>query len=160
MKLKPRFPRFALLLCILLACMGSYVLHAQEVSQDQMEKDILYYVNQHREEIGKPPLRLSPCITRECISHSKRMASGKTEFGHDGFEDRVANINRKLKPYHAVGENVAYGQLSAEKVVKLWLKSGGHRKNIEGNYNLTGIGISQAKDGTIYYTQIFILNDE
>ena len=84
------------------------------------------------------------------------MASRKVDFGHDGFEDRVANIRKKLKPYHSVGENVAYGHLSAEKVVQLWLKSPGHRRNIEGDFNLTGIGIAESKDGTIYYTQIFL----
>lgn len=159
MKITPRFSRLVMLLGMLVLC-AAPPLHAQEVSQAQMEKDILYYVNLHRREIDKPPLQLSPVITKECIVHSKHMCTGKADFGHDGFEDRVANINRKLKPYHAVGENVAYGQLSAEKVVKLWLKSGGHRKNIEGDYNLTGIGIAQGKDGTIYYTQIFILNDD
>ena len=151
--------RFAFLLCALFLCIAQSV-HAQEVTQQQMEQDILYYVNQHRKDIGKGPLKLSVVITEECIAHSKNMALHKVAFGHDGFEDRVARINHKLKPYHAVGENVAYGQLTAEKVVQLWLKSPGHRKNIEGDYNITGIGIAPAKDGTIYFTQIFMLNDE
>lgn len=160
MRSRPRFSQFIYLMGMAIFCAIPFALRAQDVSQQDMEKDILYYVNQHREEIGKPPLKLAPIITEEAIDHSKDMAKHKVSFGHDGFEDRVAIINRKLKPYHAVGENVAYGQLSAEKVVQLWLKSAGHRKNIEGDYNLTGIGISQDKNGTIYYTQMFILNDE
>jgi len=160
MRNRPRISHIVILMGVLLACAMPQILQAQDVSQQQMEKDILYYVNQHREELGKPPLKLAPVITVEAIDHSKDMAKHKVSFGHDGFEDRVAIINRKLKPYHSVGENVAYGQLSAEKVVQLWLKSPGHRKNIEGDYNLTGIGVSQSKDGTIFYTQMFILNDE
>jgi uncharacterized protein YkwD len=38
----------------------------------------------------------------------------------------------------------------------MWLNSPGHRKNIEGPYNLTGIAMAKAKDGTMYFTQIFI----
>lgn len=160
MRSRPRFSQFIYLVGISILCAIPFRFYAQGLSQQEMEKDILYYVNQHREEIGKPPLKLAPIITAEAMDHSKDMAKHKISFGHDGFEDRVAIINRKLKPYHAVGENVAYGQLTAEKVVQLWLRSAGHRKNIEGDYNLTGIGISQSKDGTIYYTQMFILNDE
>lgn len=160
MRSRPRFSQFIYLMGIGILSALPFALHAQDLSQAEMEKDILYYVNQHREEIGKAPLKLASIITEEAIDHSKDMAKHRVNFGHDGFEDRVAIINRKLKPYHAVGENVAYGQLSAQKVVQLWLRSAGHRKNIEGDYNLTGIGISQSKDGTIYYTQMFILNDE
>ena len=158
-----KYPRILIpgfLWCLLAFFAMPCAVQAQDVSQEQMEEDILHYVNLHRDEIGRPPLKLSDVITKECVSHSKNMAAHKVAFGHDGFEERVATIKSKMKPYHAVGENVAYGQLTAEKVVKLWLKSPGHRKNIEGDYNLTGIGIAQAKDGTIFFTQIFILNDD
>jgi uncharacterized protein YkwD len=56
----------------------------------------------------------------------------------------------------ASAENVAYGQLSAKAVVDGWLKSAPHKKNIEGNYNLTGIGLAKDRKGVIYFTQIFL----
>jgi uncharacterized protein YkwD len=46
--------------------------------------------------------------------------------------------------------------LTAHKVVDGWLHSPGHKKNIEGDYNFTGIGVSKDKNGRIYYTQIFL----
>ena len=56
------------------------------------------------------------------------------------FEDRVKVITQKIGNIHSSAENVAYGNLSARQVVDVWLKSPGHRKNIEGKYTLTGIG--------------------
>ncbi|MGA1825447.1 MAG: CAP domain-containing protein [bacterium] len=46
----------------------------------------------------------------------------------------------------------------AGRVVERWLNSPGHKKNIEGNYNLTGIGVVQANNLTYYFTQIFVLS--
>jgi uncharacterized protein YkwD len=50
---------------------------------------------------------------------------------------------------------VASGQMTAREVVNGWLKSPGHKKNIEGNFVLTGIGYARSKKGDIYFTQIF-----
>ncbi len=44
----------------------------------------------------------------------------------------------------------------AEIVVKQWLLSPGHRQNIRGNYNLTGIGVARDERGRPYYTQMFV----
>lgn len=89
--------------------------------------------------------------------HSRNMAQKKTPFSHDGFETRVATITKQTaSAYNGAAENVAYGEMTAEEVVDGWLHSPGHKKNIEGNYNLTGIGVAKAKDGTVYYTQIFL----
>jgi uncharacterized protein YkwD len=53
-------------------------------------------------------------------------------------------------------ENVAYGNITAKEVVDNWLKSPGHRRNIEGKYTITGIGVAKSSDGTIFFTQIFV----
>jgi uncharacterized protein YkwD len=54
-----------------------------------------------------------------------------------------------------VGENVASGQMTAKEAVEGWLQSPGHKRNIEGNFTLTGIGWAKDKRGMIYFTQIF-----
>ena len=38
---------------------------------------------------------------------------------------------------------------------RLVLYSPGHRKNMEGQFNLTGIGCARGKDGVFYFTQLF-----
>ena len=83
------------------------------------------------------------------------MASGKTPFGHSGFNDRSAYLNKKMGPITLIAENVASGQMSAGEVVDGWLHSPGHRRNIEGNFKFTGIGLARGRNGMIYYTQIF-----
>jgi uncharacterized protein YkwD len=84
------------------------------------------------------------------------MANKKIPFGHDGFDGRMERLSKQLKPTYSFAENVAMGATTAQEVVTQWLNSPGHKKNIEGDYNLTGIGIVKGKDGNLYYTQIFI----
>ena len=35
------------------------------------------------------------------------------------------------------------------------MASPGHRKNIEGHFDMTGIGVTKSSDGTIFFTQMF-----
>lgn len=126
------------------------------ISLTGMEKNILYYVNQHRHEMGKADLKMIDPASDVATQHSANMAAHRTAFGHDGFENRVAAIGKQIGDVHAAAENVAYGELTAQEVVNGWLHSPGHKKNIEGDYVLTGIGVAKDKNGTIFYTQIFL----
>ena len=56
----------------------------------------------------------------------------------------------------ASAENVAFGKLSAEGVVKGWINSPRHRKNIEGDYMYMGVGVAKDSKGISFFTQIFI----
>ena len=76
------------------------------------------------------------------------MASGRTPLGHEGFSSRIQSISNQLGgPITRSAENVAYGSKSAKEVVSNWLNSPGHRQNIEGEFNLTGIGVARNKRG-------------
>jgi len=92
----------------------------------------------------------------EAAKHSTAMASKKSGFGHAGFQIRVTNITRQIGPVSAAAENVAYGNLTAQQVVDGWINSPGHKKNIEGNYTLSGIGVAKNDKGVIFFTQIFL----
>lgn len=120
-----------------------------------MEDDILRYVNLHRDSMGLKPLQMNAVESGIAEKHSREMASGKTPFGHQGIDQRIKAIGKQLGPVMAAGENVAYGQTTAREVVNEWLHSPGHRKNIEGDYTLTGIGLANDSKGIPYYTQIF-----
>jgi len=95
-------------------------------------------------------------ISAEAEKHSQRMASGELPLGHDGFLSRVQNITSQLGSVRESAENVAYGVLSAKEVVSNWISSPGHRQNMEGNFNLTGIGVARNSKGVIYFTELFI----
>ncbi|AFK02424.1 SCP-like extracellular [Emticicia oligotrophica DSM 17448] len=124
--------------------------------ETQLEQSVLDYVNQHRRGKGLAPLKMMPIITAEALKHSKNMADGRVDFGHDGFEGRADRLMSQIEQSNAISENVAYGKFTAQEVVNRWLQSAGHRKNIEGKFNLTGIGIVRRNDGYIYFTQIFL----
>ncbi|RYD58932.1 MAG: CAP domain-containing protein [Sphingobacteriales bacterium] len=125
-------------------------------AQDKLEQQILVLVNQYRADHKLPPLELFNTINTAAEKHSGDMASKRVPFGHAGFDARIDGLLDNIKGAEAAAENVAYGPTTAEEVVKMWIASSGHRKNIEGNFNLTGIGIAQDKNGRPYYTQIFV----
>ena len=56
--------------------------------------------------------------------------------------------------YKTAGENIAYGYSTPEAVVKGWMNSEGHRKNIL-NPSFTQIGVGYVASGN-YWTQMFI----
>lgn len=120
-----------------------------------MEEDILHYVNLDRQSHGLRPLSLNSVESDLALQHSKNMAMGKTPFGHQGLESRANTIRKKVGPVESTGENVAMGQQTAKELVDDWLGSPGHKRNIEGNFTLTGIGCVKDKNGMTYFTQIF-----
>ncbi len=130
--------------------------NSRDIDTKGMAKGILYYINEYRASIGLPALQMISEASSEATKHSIEMANRTTAFGHDGFDERIDNIVKRIGFVHASAENVAYGKLTAKEVVDLWLNSPGHKKNIEGNYALTGLGIAKDADGLIFYTQIFL----
>jgi uncharacterized protein YkwD len=119
-----------------------------------MESDILKYVNEDRIAHGLSTLQMNQLESSLAAKHSLDMSVGKVKFGHDGFNARAKTIQKALGSTE-VGENVAEGSMTAREVVDGWLHSPGHKKNIEGNFTLTGIGYASDKKGDIYFTQIF-----
>lgn len=128
-----------------------------EVPESAFEQEIFEQINAHRQSQGLPALAYSAAIAEPCRQHSLEM-SQQGQISHDGFEQRVEAIAQFIR-YRSAGENVASNRGYADppsQAVTGWLNSPGHRRNIEGDFNLTGIGVVQAADGTYYYTQIFI----
>ena len=129
---------------------------APSYSAATMKRDILYHVNEYRKRKGLVALKSVAIADEQAVIHSKNMALKKAAFSHDGFEQRIAVVSKTIGTVMGAAENLAYGELSAEAVVKGWINSPGHKKNIEGNYTLTGIGTYQNSKGVIYFTQLFM----
>ncbi len=139
---------------LIFLCLG--VTCTTAMAQQGMEAEILTLINKHRAKKGLSPLQYNAAIAQASEKHSRNMASGRIPMGHSGFDERTDRLIKDIKGADAAAENVAYGAKTAERVVEMWLDSKGHRKNIEGNYNLTGIGVVRNRKGVLYYTQIFI----
>jgi uncharacterized protein YkwD len=71
---------------------------------------------------------------------------------------RYVNAHRRAIGLPALLPNsyISSGPMGAREVVDGWLRSPGHRRNIEGDFRLTGIGVATARNGMVYFTQIFI----
>ncbi len=119
------------------------------------ETQILDAINQYRRSKGLAPLQVNFIISAEARKHSLNMATNRVKFGHTGMAARMKIIQEKIKGVRSVAENVATGNLTAQQVVNTWLGSEGHRKNIEGNYTLTGIGVARNEKSQLYFTEIF-----
>lgn len=119
-----------------------------------LERDVLALVNKYRKSKKLPPLQTNPAMEYQARRHSMDMATHRIPFGHQGLTFRIKYISEKTGVTQ-VGENVAFGNLSAEAVVDGWLNSAPQRKNMEGNYKYTGIGVSRNMENQIYFTQIF-----
>lgn len=131
------------------------------VSEGETEQKVFQLINEHRSANGLAVLGWNAAVAEECRTHSQDMASGATGFGHDGFTRRLDNIRVSVS-FSLAGENLALiSQYSnpAEKAVQNWLNSQSHLQNIEGDFNLTGVGVAKEGDDTYYITQIFILTD-
>ncbi|HLK31116.1 MAG TPA: CAP domain-containing protein [Puia sp.] len=122
---------------------------------NKIENEIFVYINLHRKSVGLKPLQLNEVESSAAAKHSNNMASGKVSFGHAGFQKRIKNISNQLGNIEASAENVAEGTMNAKEVVNVWLQSPEHKKNIEGDYTLTGIGVVKSKKGVTYFTEIF-----
>ena len=96
-------------------------------------------------------------LVEQARIHNRNMGEGTVPFGHQGFQERVAAAGI---PYKSAAENVAYNNYPdpATAAVEGWIASEGHRRNIEGNFDLTGIGVFRNEKGTYYLTQLFMLS--
>jgi len=124
-----------------------------------VEKEAFLLVNQYRKSSELPLLAWDEKIAQEARSHSKDMATGEADFGHEGFGDRVRHLKAVMTGFRGAGENVFMTSSLdevARNAVTTWLHSPHHLENIRGDFNYSGMGVWQDKDGTIYFTQIFM----
>jgi uncharacterized protein YkwD len=131
---------------------------AQTIHNDSATAEtILVEINNFRIAHGLNKLQLDNYISQLAKDHSKLMAQHKIEFGHGGFSARTHELYKKFSHSSGMAENVAYADLDQTKpLVHSWLTSSGHRKNILGHFNLTGIGVANDANGRVYATQIFV----
>jgi uncharacterized protein YkwD len=73
---------------------------------------------------------------------------------HDSLKHQ--SLNGLLKDWRAAGENIACGQTTINEVMRCWMESSGHKKNIlSRSFNAAGFGKAVSKNGTIYWCADF-----
>lgn len=99
-------------------------------------KQVLHYVNIERKKRGKKPLRISDRCQRKAEARANEICR---RFNHKGAFGG-------LGCYRWKGENIARGQKSPRAVVRAWMRSIGHRKNmLSGKFDFMGIGYCRGR---------------
>jgi len=124
-----------------------------------MEHEVARRVNAHRAARRLAALTYDTAVAAIARAHSLEMAAHDVPMGHDGFHERADRVDRFMS-LEAIAENVAMNDYGSARTVGVavagWLASAHHLENIEGRYDVTGVGIVRARDGTFYYTQLFV----
>ncbi len=125
---------------------------ARKVSSS-FDQQVLHWTNVERKKRGLRPLRMTECVKRFAYRHTKRMAARDRL-----YHQQLRPVMRKCDARRAA-ENVAWGPsgMSARSVVKRWMKSSGHRRNILARqHGRIGIDAWRSTDtGRVYVAQVF-----
>ena len=123
------------------------------------EARIFDLINAERQRHGLPALVFNDKLDQMAkiqatnMAYFQKMAHTIPEARLPALKDRATNVGYG---YREIAENVALGYPSAESVVRGWMNSTGHRRNIlNAGVVETGIGIARSSAGGIYYCQVF-----
>ncbi|MFH0345441.1 CAP domain-containing protein [Bacillus vallismortis] len=119
------------------------------------EKKVVELTNAERQKQGLKPLQIDETLSKSARAKSQDMKD-KNYFDHQSptYGSPFDMMKSFGISYKTAGENIAKGQKTPEEVVKAWMNSEGHRKNIL-NANFTHIGVGYVESGSIW-TQQFI----
>ena len=149
----------ALALAGALGCASSPEPSAQDPSTRRIEIEVLRLTNAYRSTRSLPLLREAPQLAQLARGHSGDLARRRpTHVDHLGLRNRFERASESIALI-SFSENVArMGRKRPEPatwVVDGWVASEVHRKNIEGEYDLVGVGVVRREDGYYFFTQIF-----
>ena len=158
MKLLTKLPLLALFAMLTFSCSTDSIDDKVEAlvvpPAKTIEIKILELINNHRLSEGLSPLTKMNIIKSQAYSHTDYMVDNNS-VSHDNFYQRSAYLKTNAGA-KKVSENVAYGYSSAESVVKAWIKSAGHKANIEGDFTNFDISAEKNDEDKWYYTNIFV----
>lgn len=113
-------------------------------AQNPQATEIIALINAARAENGLPAISEHNDLSQAARNHVRDMAQYGfvNHHGSDGlnFDERVT---RTGYPWTLVAENIAAGQPTAQEVMRGWMTSPGHRKNIL-NEKIREIGAAYA----------------
>ncbi len=117
---------------------------------------VLDLVNEERAKAGVSPLTLNQKAVSAAQVRAQEIAVNFSHTRPDGTGYSTALKAAGLN-FTRSGENIAYGQRSAEAVMNSWMNSSGHRANIlSSQYDSIGIGHYQNASGVNYWVQLFV----
>ena len=127
----------------------------------ELEHRLHAAVNAYRAENHLIPLERRPDLDAVARAHSLDMAR-RRYLAHEspegaGWVDRLGAA--RVTGFALAAENVGLTSKRDpnREILGGWIRSQVHRKNLVMRpFNATGIGVAQAADGTLYYTQLYL----
>jgi uncharacterized protein YkwD len=122
-----------------------------------LEAEVVRLVNAERASAGCRALTVDARLTAAARAHSADMAA-RDYFDHtspDGteFGERIAEAGYR---FSAAAENIAVGYPGPDAVMRGWMRSDGHRRNILNcALRHIGVGLAYDADDRPYWTQDF-----
>lgn len=111
---------------------------------------VLKLVNKQRAANGVSALDADETLTKEAMLRAAELA---VSFSHT--RPNGSSADTAYTWTYTMGENIAWGQMSADEVMVSWMNSSGHKANIlSSNYTKIGIGCFYC-DGIMYWVQAF-----
>lgn len=105
-------------------------------------------INASRSANGLPPLEGYWDLADNARSHSNLMAD-RQELFHS------SNLGSVTSGWERLGENVGVGP-DVSSLHQAFMNSSGHRRNILGDYNYVGVGVTVDDSGMLWVTVIFM----
>lgn len=116
---------------------------------------ILELVNQERTSRGLSALTRNTQLDAAADGHAADMHD-KSFFAHTGSDGSSVGDRATAAGFMwtRIGENIGEGDVTAEKMMELWMNSDGHRANIlDADFTLLGVGTDER--GTKLWVQVF-----
>ena len=153
-----RMKKRVLLLLLMASLLGSVLCVSQSsaaYNAKKYAKEVIRLVNVQRAKKGLPKVKATKNLSKAANLRAKEI---RKKFAHErpNGASCFQVLNKWKISYTMAGENIAYGMRTPKQVVKAWMNSSGHRRNIlTRKFNRLGVGVYKKK-GLIYWTQLFI----
>jgi uncharacterized YkwD family protein/spore coat assembly protein SafA len=124
----------------------------------QHEQAVVDLVNKERASKGLQKLTAHTALSKVARTKSQDMIDNKY-FSHTSpvYGSPFNMMESFGLRFSAAGENIAYGQKTAQEVMNGWMNSPGHRANIlSPSFTHIGVGAAKISNGTLYWTQMFM----
>ncbi len=139
----------------------------QEKHTESVEANIIRLTNEERQKAKLEPLKISPALTflaRKQSEHLCIYTYGLLDHESKLFPEGWRKFSDRMKAVRisSAGENLAYRTSGgnpakwSDFIVKGWMNSPNHRKNIlNRKFNYLGVGVWECSGNITYATQVF-----
>ena len=129
----------------------------EQKKMEELKIQVFHLVNEERKKQGRGELTYNIQLEKTAQMHAEDMVN-RNFFAHvnpDGID-----VMERVKTYkydqRDVGENIALGQETPEKVMENWMNSPPHRENLlKANFTEMGVGIIENPEEGYSWVQVF-----